>query len=69
MGSTLLVRKRSNRVLGMVFAMKFRSKRKGSAGKTGVVSVILNTFKKTSHIAKIQKCYKFRSERRSFFEG
>jgi hypothetical protein len=42
----LLMRKGSIRVLGMVFAVKFRSGRKGSTGKTGAVSVISNTYKK-----------------------
>jgi len=32
--------------LGMVFALKFRSRRKGITGKTGVVSVISNTREK-----------------------
>jgi hypothetical protein len=37
------MRKGSMRVLGMVFALRFRSGGKGSTGKTGVVSVISNT--------------------------
>ena len=56
-------------LLGMVFALRFRSGRKGSTGKTGVVSVISNTLGKLPLCLRYIKCYRLRSGLRSVFGG